>query len=124
MRFNKLTDEEKRVIEEKQTEAPFINKYNDFFEEGTYVCKRCSTPLYTSNAKFHSDCGWPSFDQEIPGAVLKKLDADGVRTEILCHACGAHLGHVFYGEGYTPKNTRFCVNSISMKFIPKNERKK
>lgn len=120
MKLNQLNDEEKAVIEDKGTEAPFTNEFDDFFQEGTYICKRCNTPLYTSTAKFHSNCGWPSFDQEIPGAVDKKKDADGQRTEILCHTCGAHLGHVFYGEGYTPKNTRFCVNSISMKFIPKN----
>ena len=119
MKFNKLTPEEKHVIEDKGTEAPFTGEYNDFFKEGTYVCRRCNAPLYTSNAKFHSDCGWPSFDQEIKGAIDKLPDPDGIRTEIECHNCKAHLGHVFYGEHYTPKDTRFCVNSISMKFVPR-----
>ncbi len=118
MQFNKLTPEEKAVIEDKGTEAPFTGEYDDFFEEGTYICKRCNAPLYVSSAKFHSNCGWPSFDQEIKGAVDKLPDPDGTRIEIQCHNCKAHLGHVFYGEGYTPKDTRFCINSISMKFIP------
>lgn len=117
--MKKLTPEEERVIIHKGTEMPFTGEYTDVFEEGTYSCKQCGSELYTSDSKFHSGCGWPSFDQEIPGRVAKKLDADGRRTEILCANCGGHLGHVFYGEGFTNKDTRHCVNSISMEFTPK-----
>jgi methionine-R-sulfoxide reductase len=115
---DKLTPEEESVIVHKATEMPFTGKYYAFWKHGTYVCKRCHAPLYRSESKFESDCGWPSFDDEIPGAVKQTPDADGIRTEITCANCGAHLGHIFFGEGFTKKNTRHCVNSISMDFIP------
>jgi peptide methionine sulfoxide reductase msrA/msrB len=116
-KYKKLTAEEEKVIVKKHTEAPFTGKYFAFWESGTYVCKRCGAKLYRSENKFESDCGWPSFDDEVPGAVKRVLDSDGLRTEIQCANCGAHLGHVFTGEGFTEKDTRHCVNSISMDFI-------
>ncbi len=116
-KLNELTTAERHVIIDKGTEPPFAGKYDDFFEGGLYVCRQCETPLYRSADKFHSHCGWPSFDDEIEGAVKRNRDADGVRIEIVCAACDGHLGHVFEGEGLTNKNIRHCVNSISMKFV-------
>ncbi len=122
LRSKKLTPEEERVIIKKGTETPFTGKYNDFFEDGTYVCRQCGAPLFKSDSKFHSGCGWPSFDENIENAVRRVPDADGMRTEIVCSNCGGHLGHVFEGEGFTPRNTRHCVNSISMDFIQKKKK--
>jgi peptide methionine sulfoxide reductase msrA/msrB len=116
--YNDLSKEESQVIVKKGTELPFTGKYEKFTEKGTYVCKRCGTALYYSENKFDAKCGWPSFDDEIPGAVKRIPDPDGLRTEIICSTCGAHLGHVFTGEGFTAKDTRHCVNSVSLEFVP------
>jgi peptide methionine sulfoxide reductase msrA/msrB len=121
VKLNKLTTAEKYVILNKGTEIPFTGKYYKNTEPGTYTCKQCDAPLYRSTDKFDSGCGWPSFDAEIPGAVKRSLDSDGHRTEITCALCGAHLGHVFEGEGLTDKNVRHCVNSVSMNFIPESQ---
>jgi peptide methionine sulfoxide reductase msrA/msrB len=116
--LNDLSKEESSVINNKATEAPFKGKYTNHKEKGTYLCKKCGSALYHSTAKFVSDCGWPSFDEEIEGAVDRFPDADGMRTEIVCHSCGGHLGHIFTGERFTAKNTRHCVNSVSIDFVP------
>jgi methionine-R-sulfoxide reductase len=117
-KYNNLTPEEERVILRKGTEMPYTGDLLNNKQEGTYVCRQCEAPLYTSEAKFNSNCGWPSFDEEINENVTRVPDKDGRRTEIICTNCGGHLGHVFLGEGFTVKNTRHCVNSVSMKFIP------
>ncbi len=122
MKFNQLTTEEERVILHKGTEMAFTGEYTDNKKDGIYTCKRCDAVLYKSNDKFDSHCGWPSFDDAVDGAVKRIPDVDGKRTEIVCAKCGAHLGHVFIGEGFTPKNTRHCVNSISLKFVPEKRK--
>lgn len=116
--YNRLTKDEERIIVYGGTEPPFTGEYYSNSRKGAYVCRRCGQSLYGSMDKFESECGWPSFDDEIPGAIRKLIDKDGLRTEIRCSNCDAHLGHVFYGEKFTKKDVRHCVNSISMKFIP------
>lgn len=121
MRYNPLTPQEKRIIEERGTEPSFTGEYDKFFEEGTYVCRKCNAPLFSSKAKFDAGCGWPSFDEDFPNAVKRVPDPDGTRVEIQCANCQGHLGHVFEGERFTPKDTRHCVNSLSIRFIPKGK---
>ena len=119
--FNELTPEERYVIEMKGTERPFTGEYDDFYEDGRYICRRCNAELYRSEDKFDAYCGWPAFDDEMPDAVTRLPDPDGMRTEIECAKCGGHLGHVFLGEYLTDKNTRHCVNSLSIKFVPEDK---
>lgn len=121
MPYNNLTPQEEDIILGKGTEAPFTGEYDDFYKDGVYICRRCNAPLFGAEAKFDAGCGWPSFDENYPNALKRIADPDGVRTEIQCANCGAHLGHVFEGEHLTSKNTRHCVNSLSIKFIPKGK---
>ena len=116
--YNPLSSEERQVIERKGTEPPFTGEYDDFYQEGTYICRKCNAELYRSVDKFDAHCGWPAFDKEVPNAVTHLPDPDGRRTEVECANCGGHLGHVFMGEGFTETNARHCINSISMKFVP------
>jgi peptide-methionine (R)-S-oxide reductase len=121
MNYNKLNPEEERVIIGKATEPPFTGEYDNFYEDGTFICRRCNMPLFSSKSKFDSGCGWPSFDEYFPHAIKHVPDPDGIRTEIECANCNAHLGHEFLGEQLTDKNTRECVNSLSIRFIPKDK---
>lgn len=118
LKHNELTALERQVIEGKGTEPPFSGEYDDFYQAGTYICRRCDATLYRSEDKFDAHCGWPAFDDEIPGAVKRLPDPDGMRIEVECTNCGGHLGHVFLGEGLTSKSTRHCINSLSMRFVP------
>jgi len=121
MPFNQLTVDEKNIIENKGTEFPFSGEYDNFYEDGTFICRRCNSPLFSSKSKFDAKCGWPSFDENYPDAVKRRRDSSEMFTEIQCAHCNAHLGHVFEGEGFTEKDTRHCVNSLSIRFIPKGE---
>ena len=121
MSYNNLTPEQEKVIVHKATEAPFSGEYDNYFEDGTYICRKCNAPLFTSQNKFNSGCGWPSFDGSFPRALKRVHDPDGIRTEIECANCGGHLGHEFLGEHLTEKNIRECVNSLSIRFIPKGK---
>jgi peptide-methionine (R)-S-oxide reductase len=121
MNYNKLTREQERVITHKATEAPFTGEYDEFYEDGTFICRRCNAPLFSSSSKFNAGCGWPSFDESLSNAIKRIPDPDEVRTEIQCTNCGGHLGHEFLGEGLTDKNTRECVNSLSIRFVPKGK---
>jgi len=118
MKYNDLNSQEKRVIELKETETPFTGEYDNFFKDGTFICRKCNAPLFSSQAKFDAGCGWPAFDENFPNAVIRLPDPDGQRIEIECANCGGHLGHVFEGEHFTHTNTRHCVNSLSIRFIP------
>lgn len=122
MEYNKLTPQEEDIIEGKGTEAPFTGEYDDFYEDGVFICRKCNAPLFSSASKFDAGCGWPAFDEEYPDSIKRLTDADGIRTEIQCANCGAHLGHEFVGEHLTDKDTRHCVNSLSIKFIPKDQK--
>jgi methionine-R-sulfoxide reductase len=122
--LKKLSSQEYKILIEKNTEMPFSGIYCDHFVSGIYVCKQCESPLFSSESKFYSHCGWPSFDDEISQAVKKILDKDGKRTEIVCANCGGHLGHIFYGENFTKKNQRYCVNSLSLSFCNKIQKDK
>lgn len=117
MSYNQLTPEEKHIIEDKGTEFPFSGEYDNFYEPGTFICRRCNFPLFSSKAKFDAHCGWPAFDDSFPNAILRLTDEDGYRTEIQCANCKAHLGHEFVGERFTKTNTRHCVNSLSIRFV-------
>ena len=121
MNYNKLTSQEERVIINKGTEPPFKGEYDNFYQDGTFICRRCNAPLFSSKSKFHAGCGWPSFDESYPNAIKRVPDPDGIRIEIQCANCGGHLGHEFVGEGFTDKDTRDCVNSLSIRFIPKTK---
>ena len=121
MPYNQLTPQEEDIISGKGTEAPFTGEYDDFYEDGVFICRRCNTPLFSSEAKFDAGCGWPSFDKEYPNSLKRLQDVDGERTEIQCANCGAHLGHEFTGEHLTEKDARQCVNSLAIKFIPKGK---
>lgn len=121
MPYNSLTHDEEHIIVDKGTETPFTGEYDDFYENGTFICRRCNSPLFSAKSKFDAGCGWPSFDENFPDAVARVMDGDGSRTEIQCANCGAHLGHVFLGEHMTDKDTRHCVNSLSIKFIPEGK---
>lgn len=118
---NKLTPAEERVIVHKGTERPFTGEYDDFYQAGTYICRRCNAPLFSSQSKFDAGCGWPAFDASYPDALKRLRDPDGYRTEIECANCGAHLGHEFVGERLTAQNTRECVNSLSIRFVPEGK---
>ena len=121
MRYNRLTDREKMILEKKGTEVPFSGEYDNFFKSGVFVCRKCNAPLFSSESKFDAGCGWPAFDGNLAGEVLQISDPDGMRTEIRCASCGGHLGHAFSGERLTANNIRHCVNSLSLKFIPEGE---
>jgi len=121
MNYNKLTPEEEKIIVYKGTEPPFTGEYDDFNNEGTFICRRCNAPLFSSKSKFDAGCGWPSFDDSLPNAIKHEHDLDGIRVEIECANCNAHLGHEFVGENLTAKNKRECVNSLSICFIPQEK---